>query len=202
MQAKPPRAGIPLVLQELREVTGDKHRALERRLPFNLPVLDRVLYRRLIEAYYGFYAGLEQQLDELGALDADNGADRHKIPALTRDLRALGLSSSMIAGLARCQELPPINNRSQLLGVMYVIEGATLGGQVLRRIVSEKLSIDADNGGAFLDVYDGATGPLWKAFLGMLSQVVDPVERALVTHSALATFSCFERWLERSEVLQ
>jgi heme oxygenase len=190
------------VHQELRDATAAPHRALEKRLPFVSVHLDRALYQRLIEAYYGFYFLLERQLDEVGVLDSASLHERHKLPLLTRDLLALGLTQKQISELSLCNELPPLENSLQVLGVMYVIEGSTLGGQVLSRIVREKLSIDSDSGGAFLDVYGSETGQMWKRFLALLSTVDEPSQREQVVRSALITFSTFELWLERSEVLR
>lgn len=191
----PPTSEAPQVLKDLRVATGAQHHSLEQRLPFMSPVLDDVLYRQLIQAYFGFYLPLEQRLDASGAL----APERRKVPALRQDLLALGIDAK---NLERCGDLPTASDPWQVLGILYVIEGATLGGQVLRRVVGERLGIDADNGGAFLDVYGKATGPLWKEFLTRLSSVQTPEQRARVVESAVATFLCFERWLEHAEVLR
>jgi heme oxygenase len=107
-----------------------------------------------------------------------------------------------VTTLALCTDLPAVENNLQALGVMYVMEGATLGGQMLSRVVQGKLLIGTDSGGAFLDVYGSAADRMWKDVLALLSHVVEPSQRAQVIHSARLTFSSFERWLERSEVLR
>lgn len=196
----PARASVSLVLQELRLATAENHRGLERRLPFTSCELDIGLYKRLISAYYGFYVSLEQQLNQLN-WSGLTGEDRHKAGALRDDLRALGMTDVEVESLARCGDLPPLHTYAQVMGALYVIEGATLGGQILRRIAQDKLAVDASTGGRFLDVYGSATGRMWKAYLAALSQIDAPVEREQVVASALATFVCFERWLEHSRVL-
>ena len=169
-------------------------------MPFMRPELDRALYVRLIQAYYGFYAPLEQLIE--GVADASPiDRQRQKVPALVRDLQALGLSASDIQALPRCTDLPRIDNAHQLLGTRYVIEGATLGGQVLRRVIKDKLAIEADSGAEFLDVYGRDTGPLWKAFLLQLAVAEDPQHHPQIVEAACATFICFERWLEQAHVL-
>ena len=88
------------------------------------------------------------------------------------------------------------------LGVLYVLEGATLGGQILRREIAARLSLDADNGAAFLDIYGAATGRRWRDFIEYLgSRPMDADAREAVVAAAHPTFSCFERWLESREVL-
>ncbi|PWB35320.1 biliverdin-producing heme oxygenase [Pseudomonas sp. SDI] len=198
----PPEAGnaVPAILAALRLGTADLHRRLEARLPFFSAQLDRDYYRRLLMAYYGFHAPLEQALAaHVGALDP---ARRAKTPTLIRDLQALGLAPAQIAALPRCEVIPLIRCEDSALGAMYVIEGATLGGQVLKRAMAERLHIDAGNGGAFLDVYGQATGPLWRSFLGFLaSAVTRPQQHEVVVAAAIDTFSSFERWLDAQEVL-
>ena len=194
-----PTIALP-VLQWLRVATGASHKSLEDRLPFMRPELDRALYVRLIQAYYGFYRPLERLIAQVD--DAcPNAGQRRKVPALVRDLTALGLSDAQIQALPLCADLPVITSAPQLLGARYVIEGATLGGQVLRRVVKSALGIEADSGGEFLDVYGRETGPLWKAFLQQLAEADDPQHNAQIVEAACATFSCFEAWLARAGVL-
>lgn len=198
----PGKMHVSLVHQELRDATAAPHKSLEKRLPFESADLDRGAYLRLLEAYYGFYFALEQQLDRVCDLDRSSLIGRHKAAALEKDLEVLGLTQEQISALEMCHELPPLTNALQALGVMYVMEGATLGGQVLSRIVKAKLAIDSDSGGAFLNVYGGAAGQMWRSFLALLSGVDDPSQRDQVVQSALLTFTSFERWLERSQVLR
>ncbi|UZJ62661.1 biliverdin-producing heme oxygenase [Pseudomonas sp. KU26590] len=193
-------APLATVLQQLRTATAVRHRALEARLPLTHSRLDLDTYKRIIEAYYGFHLPLQQLIERFLAPHAIDPA-RQKIPSLIKDLHALGLSDTQIYALPQCRELPAIGSIAQLLGVMYVMEGATLGGQVLRRIIADKLGIDADSGGEFLDVYGRDTGRLWKAFLKQLAEFDTPLHNAEVVQAACATFDCFQTWLEQARVL-
>lgn len=198
----PPEAGttLPSVLTALRQGTANLHRRLEARLPFFATTLDVGLYRRLLMAYYGFHAPFEVALaPHVTALDHTR---RAKTPTLVRDLLALGLTSEDIHALPRCSDIPAIHCDHSALGAMYVLEGSTLGGQVLKRAMAERLQIDAGNGGAFLDVYGQATGPLWRGFLAFLASATAHLEQhEVVVEAAIDTFSSFERWLEAQEVL-
>ena len=175
------------------------HVALEKRLPFFSERLDLERYTHLLAAYYGFYEALESHLLSCDLPEGFELSTRLKTPALRQDLHALGVC---IDALPLCDNLPPLNNPASVLGVLYVLEGATLGGNVLRKHVSEQLGLDAGNGCAFLYVYGEATGKHWKAFLDYLGSVpLDAPSRALAVDAACSTFSCFEQWLERQEVL-
>ncbi|WP_295474636.1 biliverdin-producing heme oxygenase [uncultured Pseudomonas sp.] len=203
MSATPSCLDSPSVLDALRARTGPLHTRLEKRMPFFSSRLDLLLYQRLVRAYYGFYAPLEAALASSGWVPAGlDLAERRKLPALLRDLQALGDDAQVRAQLPLCQSLPVIDSQAACLGVLYVVEGATLGGQVLRREMHARLGLDEHNGAAFLDVYGRDTGRHWKAFLNLLAvQPFDPLFQHAAALAAESTFSCFEQWLEQREVL-
>ncbi|MBH3413787.1 biliverdin-producing heme oxygenase [Pseudomonas putida] len=183
----------PLLLA-LREGTRDCHKSLEARLPFFSPSFDSADYRRLLQAYYGFHLPLEHCLSDY------QGRERHKAPTLVRDLLALGLSEADIGALPLCQALPAIRDEASALGVMYVLEGSTLGGQVLKRAMAERLGIGHDSGAAFLDVYGERTGSYWRSFLERLDRA-PAAEQAVTVQAAIDTFTRFEAWLDHRGVL-
>lgn len=191
------------LLQALRTSTGPLHVRLEERMPFFTPSLDASLYFRLLKAYYGFYQPLEEALVASGLMpDELVPAERIKTPALVNDLRALGMSDPEIAQLPPCRDLPVIDSPGAVLGVMYVLEGATLGGQLLRREVQARIGLDEHSGLAFLDVYGSATGRRWKAFLNHLSDVPrEPHVVEAAARAAHSTFARFEHWLDARKVL-
>ncbi|KRP69967.1 heme oxygenase [Pseudomonas paralactis] len=195
--------GAPSLLETLRAGTGLLHVALEKRLPFFSARLDAQWYRRLLQAYYGFYQPMEAVLYDSGLIPGGiDIASRVKTPTLVSDLRAMGLHDQTIDALPRCTQLPTLDTPAACLGALYVLEGATLGGQVLRREMASRLAIEADNGGAFLDVYGAETGRRWKDFLDYLArQPLDANAQARAVMAARSTFSGFEQWLERQEVL-
>ncbi|MGU3347743.1 biliverdin-producing heme oxygenase [Pseudomonas monsensis] len=203
MQAKAREVYVPPVLQDLRAGTAELHIALEKRLPFFSDSLDIPAFKRLMAAYYGFYEPLESLLQINGCVPADfDLGPRRKTPTLRSDLQALGCTAEALEQLPMCAQLPVIDSSAAGLGVLYVLEGATLGGQILRREIATRLGLDASNGAAFLDIYGAATGRRWREFIEYLgNRPMCADERAAVVTAAQTTFSCFERWLERREVL-
>ena len=199
----PPVTPNPSLILALRTETAELHVALEKRLPFFSRQLNLDLYRRLMAAYYGFYQPLEQQLQMLALIPSGlDQSQRIKLPVLRTDLIALGMDAAAIEALPVCRELPPIDSRAAALGVSYVLEGATLGGQVLRRRMAEQLGLDASSGTAFLNVYGDLTGRRWKDFLQYLDdRNLGEAQTLEVTHAAKATFTYFERWLDSQKVL-
>ena len=169
-------------------------------MPFFSAGFDLAAYRNLLMAYHGFHAPLERRLSPfLAELDQPR---RAKAPALLRDLHALGLTPAETDTLPECQMLPAVTCEASALGVMYVMEGSTLGGQVLKRVMAERMGVDQASGGAFLDVYGTETGSLWRGFLLFLDRYrASPEEQARTVQAAIDTFASFERWLEAREVL-
>lgn len=195
--------GAPSLLEALRTGTALLHVALEKRLPFFSECLDSDGYQRLLQAYYGFYGSIEAALYDCGLIPAGlDLAPRMKTPTLLDDLHALGLNDDAIRALPRCAELPSFDTPAACLGALYVLEGATLGGQVLRREMARRLGLDASNGGAFLNVYGAETGRRWKDFLDYLhNQTLNADARQRAVMAARSTFRCFEQWLDSQEVL-
>lgn len=196
----PPKS-LPLILSELRIATTQQHQVLEKRIPFF--TADQALYTRLLEAYYGFYRPLENLLFQIAMTIPDlDWLIRSKTPSLEADLYALGLDADDIAAIPQCKFSLHINTAADVLGVLYVLEGATLGGQSLRNGVYSRLGIDEHRGGRFFAVYGTSTLVMWRGFLACLYEVRDPAERARSVVAAEATFNTFEHWLEHCGVLQ
>ncbi|TFY88636.1 biliverdin-producing heme oxygenase [Pseudomonas kairouanensis] len=190
----------PSLLEALRTGTALLHVGLEKRLPFFSEHLDADWYQRLLQAYYGFYGPMEVALYDSGLIpEGYDAVLRVKTPTLLSDLGALGVDER---ALPRCTELPLFDTPAACLGALYVLEGATLGGQVLRREMAQRLDVNADNGGAFLDIYGAETGRRWKDFLDYLGrQPLDTSAKQRAVDAARSTFSCFEQWLDSQEVL-
>jgi heme oxygenase len=152
-------------------------------------------YAAALMRFWGFYAGVEPQLDAWHAAAALlDWPQRRKLPALRADLLALGLAPAAIEALpVRRFAGPPGTGAG--LGWLYVLEGATLGGAVIARRLRAARTVPH---GAlrFHTLYGGGLGARWRAFHAVLSRWVgDDRERAdAVVAGALATFAAFEEW--------
>jgi heme oxygenase (biliverdin-IX-beta and delta-forming) len=190
-----------MILQELREHTQLQHRALEKLvrpcLGFDGASASQQNYRVLMQRFWGFYAPLEETL---WARDWNfenyRAAERRKTPLLQRDLSALGSAPHEQKTLVRCADLPALNSRAQVLGCFYVLEGATLGGQIIARHLRKTLDIGPENGGAFFASYGENIGPMWQNFRVLItSQVIHEKDCRLAIDTAQQTFETFHAWL-------
>ncbi|WP_415328531.1 biliverdin-producing heme oxygenase [Chryseobacterium sp. MMS23-Vi53] len=91
--------------------------------------------------------------------------DRKKLPLIERDLASLALESQSIS-----HELD-FTNENEALGAMYVIEGSTLGGNVIAKQLSKTEGFD-DVTFNFFGCYHENTGPMWKNFKEVLDTEV------------------------------
>ncbi len=113
-----------------------------------------------------------------------------KIEWLEDDLRTLGTAvdpsstQTLSAGsLAAC------------VGILYVIEGASLGGRVIIRHVAPALGLSAEQGCRYFAGYGEQTGDRWKRTMGTMARFeaesTDPDSVSLAVDAAQRTFDVF-----------
>jgi heme oxygenase (biliverdin-IX-beta and delta-forming) len=183
---------------QLRQATIAAHRRLEERLDLLAPDLSRAHYRRMIEAFYGFYlpveAGLARLLPDVPPLGFDLPR-RHRL--LYRDLLALGASANDVRRLPLCTALPPLSLPEHLGGCLYVIEGAALGGQIIARALARTLGMGSEAGAAFFAGGGHDTIARWRRVLGWLGEAHPKGDSSgEVVRAARETFDALGRWLE------
>lgn len=162
------------------------------------PGLSRATYRTCLGRFFGYYAPLEQRLVRSGAWNGtglDYGNLR-KTPHLSQDLTALGVTPVEMEQTPLCCALPDVRTTARLFGCLYVIEGATLGGQIVTRHLQANLGVTPQSGGALFRGYGEHTGSRWKAFGAHLTAFAGSsgTDDEIVA-SANETFETLDRWL-------
>jgi heme oxygenase len=189
------------LLQRLKTETRPHHERTEAAVRLLDPGLSPAGYRRHLEALYGFYVPLElllaRRLEDAGpALRAE---ERWKAPLLEADLRGLGHDDASLARLPHCDGLPALPGLAEALGCFYVLEGSTLGGQLLLRHLTRHFVGRSVGDFTFFRAYGDAVGPMWRAFGEALTQAATRADSAAfdarVIQGAAATFDAFEAWL-------
>lgn len=176
------------ILLRLRTETRAEHEAIEHELDLMAPELTRARYVARLERFYGFYAPLEARLQALGAFAGPPSGPQPKTPLLIVDLQVLGARPP--EQLPLCAALPALAGPAEVLGCLYVLEGASLGGQVISRQLRRTLGITPESGGRFFAGYGEATAAHWRAFSASLVAFArEPGEQDAVVRSALATFA-------------
>ena len=189
------------VLTRLRLETRGEHDSVERVLNLMAPTLTPGAYRQRLAQFYGFYGPLEAALQTRCSPHLAALLPRlHKTALLRQDLRLLGVNTG---DLPLCHVFPPIESEGQVLGCLYVMEGATLGGRLITQHVQATFGIMPATGGSFFEGYGVSTGQMWQAMRQLLTScaVDSPTENAIVA-CAIATFASLRTWCELTGVLK
>lgn len=140
-------------------------------------------YLFLLTAYYEFYAALEASIEDCIVREdiAFSYHDRRKLPWIIEDLQYFEVDPKYPPYCPSCPLKPfTIDSKAQLIGVLYTIEGSTLGGRIISRHLYQHFSLSADNGARFFSGYGDKTADYWHAFLNF----ADSLERTPALFSA------------------
>jgi heme oxygenase (biliverdin-IX-beta and delta-forming) len=182
-------------MQRLREETRAAHDAIESDLEAARAYASLDRYRVLVTRFFGFYAAWEPQVASALA-DEDFFAPRRKLHLLERDLACLGYDADAVRALPRCRDLPPLPGLPEALGSLYVLEGSTLGGQVIAHRLERSLGLADGRGYAFFRSYGREVAAMWRAFGERLALLPDAAGEASA-RSAQLTFARLHEWLCR-----
>jgi heme oxygenase len=180
--------------RRLRADTAQAHAELETALDLLGRASDRRRFVRVLERFLGFHMIWERSIRQRPALRAFY-EPRSRLPHLRRDLAALGLTNAEQAALPKCGEAASlVADEAEAIGSIYVLEGSTLGGQVISRALEG--AVWAPPGGlAYFDPYPGRTGDMWRKF-GAWAEANTPEHRhAAATAGANRTFGLLQEWL-------
>lgn len=185
----------------LRESTHKAHEKLETAAimaPLSSGRVSEAEYRRALAALYGFYRPSEEVLFFKEPNMAAAMGIKPKLPSLLKDLAALGMSEDELTALPLCSSLPEAKTPAAQIGMLYVLEGATLGGQVVRKRIAHALGSRTSLATNFHGFHGDQAGPWWKLFQGELSRRLDaePIALQQAVDTALATFSALDDWLK------
>lgn len=183
-------------LARLKAETRSEHDAIERVLSLTSDALTLEGYCQRLVSFYGFYEPVELRLQDPLSPSAglSDGACRSKVAWLAADLKAFGCDARTVA---LCKELPTLCTSADRFGCSYVLEGATLGGQIISRQLRHVLGITPDHGGRFFHAYGERTSFMWQSFRAALSSFATTADtQQTVIDSALSTFRAMRRWCE------
>jgi heme oxygenase len=181
-----------LLSEKLKIMTLAAHQQLEKQLVFQLrSMLNKEDYIRILQWFYAYFAALEQKIIlYIGSEQLPDMPQRRKTGNLLLDLTIL---QSTIPLIASDSYLPEITNKPQAFGALYVMEGSTLGGQVICKMIEKQLGFNT--GISFFKGYGDNTQQMWTDFKQVLDEQGD---QDLIINSADETFIKFSDWITRS----
>jgi len=107
-------------------------------------------YISLLQVFYSFFGALEDRINVyIGSAELPDHLQRRKSEALAIDIRTLG---GILPQKAALSDIPEIDDHLQAFGALYVMEGSTLGGQIISQMIAKQLGIQ-DKGISFFQNY-------------------------------------------------
>lgn len=182
------------VSQQLKERTLHEHQESEAVL---LPRLTSIQsfedYASILKMFYGFFHPLEKEITSYISREVlEDIHERRNSAHLLLDLKATGYA---IDGLAICKKLPSIQSLPEALGAMYVLEGSTLGGRMISKMLMKNSALGLNEEHLhFFSGYKEQTGNKWTSFQSLLDQYED--EADAIVFSAKQAFDCFTKWMK------
>jgi heme oxygenase len=192
-------AGSLDTIQILRNHTSAAHQDLESRLVIGGEGVSVADYQNYVRAMFGWLGPLEPILwNGTWSVDLEPETRGSKSSWLRADLLAAGCSPEILDSLpARLPSLD-LSSEAAKFGVAYVVEGAQLGGQVLKRRFEGLLQPEQSR---WLEGYGRQTGPLWRSFLLALNERVKGEEaQKIASDAAVSTFEDLSNWFQSQGV--
>lgn len=190
------------LLAKIRAATGPLHEELEAVLDIPKQVKTREQYAGLLARFAGLYGPWEERLASFAPEFAKLGielSNRMRVPNLQRDLAALDARVRFPGAAAYA---PPLEGFPEAIGSLYVLEGSTLGGQVLTRHFRETMGLSED-ALHFFASHGPAVGKFWREFciaLEAYGASASPEENARVMRGAEDSFRAILRWFQAQPV--
>jgi heme oxygenase len=185
-----------MLTEKLKEETEKAHVDVEKALSPHLASIDSpAAYSKLLLLFYGYYNPVEQLIEKF--IDEGIVADikqRRKAELILNDRQNLNEQTTVNRD---CIDLPAIHNIPTALGAMYVLEGSTLGGKYISKMIKTKIGLGSDKGVSFFNGYGSETGSKWKSFKSYINKYTGKInEEKEIINAANETFAKMKRWIE------
>ncbi|MES3016491.1 MAG: biliverdin-producing heme oxygenase [Bacteroidota bacterium] len=182
----------------LKDATQQNHQDLEKIIvPKIRSIRSEPDYVNLLNLFYSYFGGLEARVQS--AVDErllPDYSERRKAMSILNDIEALDGTAIEMAANA---DLPEIKDHTAALGALYVMEGSTLGGKIISKMIAQALPGKADHALTFYQSYGENTGEMWNTFKTALNEQVNSAEdQQSVIDAANDTFLKFSQWIEKA----
>ena len=183
-----------MLSERLKAETAAEHAALEKEMmPLLREAVNAQSYTQLLQGMYRFLALLEAGAHQSAPKSLLPDLDRRRgMSWMAEDLNALGTMPLFVDE----KEVPQITSVNDVWGALYLLEGSTLGGQIITKILQKKLPQEVQKL-AYFGGYGAETGAMWNAFkehLDAYGEANPEAQDAVIAFSRKA-FSHFQKSL-------
>lgn len=179
----------------LRSKTDDQHQQLELTFGTLLKsVVSEREYVALLKLMAGFLIPLEESIHAEPLIptivpDLTNRKHTHHLKA---DIAHFDPDWEMEHGAS----LPFITGPMEALGALYVLEGSTMGGPIIAKMIRQQTGLS--DGLSYFESYGAERKTKWMQFKLYLDNPVLLKQKETVTNAAVACFRKYKQWLETS----
>lgn len=186
----------------LRHSTHSHHARINRHpllCKLTRPGLTRSTYARILGSYWSYFQVIEPAIERFlatcpGQFDY---ATRRKLPWLECDLSKFDTPAPSPNMTDQLQTLSRITEPGEAIGVLYAVEGSTLGGQVIARHLVQNLGIDQSTGARYFTGYGQETESRWQEFCSFAETIAASEKQIdLARRSAIRAFTATEQCLD------
>jgi heme oxygenase (biliverdin-IX-beta and delta-forming) len=152
-----------------------------------------------LKTMYGFVKGFEKIVFPLLENELPLLARRQKTNLLATDLLLPAPEIDRLNVLPDSVFTTYYTNPCAAWGGMYVLEGSTLGGQIITKHLQRILGEAITNKTHYFTPYKADTGSMWKTFLHHFSEMaITKCNQEEIIKSAVQTFSLMNSWMTSS----
>ncbi len=160
---------IQTLSNHIKNNTQLLHRRVEKPLAKRLfsPDFNLDQYSEILDAFLVLHRHFEQQIKKFHRVEALL-RNRSKILWLEADLAALRQlgANSVVTPFA---ELTPLSSTEEAFGALYVLEGSTMGGQIISQQLAKHSFIDQKKHLRFFNSYENQVHLMWQELLSALN---------------------------------
>lgn len=177
----------------IKEASKRNHQQLEKEVISMLKeIREEKDYFLLLNVFYNYFNALEAKIAAYISPDIlPDVAERRKAAHLAADIKALGFDIIIYPDIATPEMTGPL----EALAAFYVMEGSTLGGGAIVKMLQQK---GIGKGISFFSGYGAQTFGMWQTFLDVLnafSETDSDTEKLIKT--VKETFDCFYCLLQK-----
>lgn len=189
-----------IFLQELRSATAPYHLQLEKNKYAKAIVGTGVTledYAAYLIKMYGVVFSFEQKVYPLLADIFDDLDTRLKSKLILEDLASLNIPTEQIPTIEPHDLERFAIDIPSAIGAMYVMEGSTLGNNMLQKHLHKIIGTPIDGKLAYFTAYGDANGQKWKSFIErMWLYIAETNCGKQVIKSAIEGFSLIDEWMK------
>ena len=183
------------LLHSLKASTSQHHHQIEQIALLKKIITNEITlpeYKKLLCQLYGFINPCEKKIKQKFPCIIEG---REKTLLLNTDL--LELNCDISSDFLFCNNIPALNTIPEIFGYLYVLEGSTLGGQMITKLLKLNLQSSPMIPTRYFNAYGKKTKNNWDVFLkSLISYDFNRNQKKIIVKSAINTFSSLLNWLK------